>query len=101
MPKHGQRYTIGVVTAPGADPSALEAGAPLYRFSIGASEWLCFETRFINDHFWRDDHYRILRVLGFKFTNSGFGVGPHIDAYPLGFDPAASPWFEFWITVQR
>lgn len=51
--------------------------------------------------FWRDNPYKMLGELGFKFYKGGFGVGLHFDTFPSDFDPKTKPSIEFWITVER
>ena len=104
--KGGQRYTICIEESARTDFRALEARHPLFRKEIGASDWLCFELtpRQLQEQFWRDNPYEMMKRLGFRFHMGGAGdysVGLHFDAYPPGLDDASHDRMEFWITVQR
>lgn len=102
-PKGGHRHTICIEETPDVDPARLTVAEPLYRKEIGASDWLCFEMPrdAYPERFWRDDPYRMLKALGYRFhTGKGdFSVGLHLDAFPPGSDVATGPSMEFWITV--
>jgi predicted transcriptional regulator YdeE len=101
-PKRGQRYTIGIEATADTDFSALAEDYPLFSKEIGASAWLCFELPSADalDQLWKDDPYRMLKVLGYRFNGDGFGLGPHVDAYPPDYDAETNPAIEFWITVK-
>jgi hypothetical protein len=101
-PKRGQRYTIGIEATDETDFSALAATYPLFAKDIGATSWLCFELPSVSElgRLWRDDPYRMLKVLGYKFNMGGFDVGLHFDAFPPDYHPETNPAMEFWITVR-
>jgi hypothetical protein len=62
---------------------------------------MCFEVpqeRFDAEHFWKDDPYKMLRVLDYRFH---LRVGVHFDAYPPD-DVEENKWAaEFWISVAK
>jgi hypothetical protein len=57
---------------------------------------MCFEMP--NEQLWRDDPYRMLRKLGYRFH---LRVGVHFDAYPPGSHLERNPAVELWISVAK
>ncbi len=101
--KHGFRYTICIEETGQTDFSSLEKDHTLFSKEIGESDWLCFITthdRF-TERFMKDDPYRMMKLLGYKFNAGNASLGLHFDAYPPGFDPFTQPEMEFWITVKK
>ncbi len=101
--KHGFRYTICIEDTGQTDFSGLEKEQPLFSKEIGESDWMCFmmtHDRF-TERFMKDDPYRMLKLLGYKFNAGNRSLGLHFDAYPPGFDPVTHPDMEFWITVKK
>lgn len=101
-PQHGHRYTICLEETDSTDFAEVGSAHPLYTKEIGASLWMCFETtqeRFLT-RFWKDDPYRMMRMLGYKFhTREGdYSLGLHFDAYPPHYGDHDTA-MEFWITV--
>ncbi|MHB0858163.1 MAG: hypothetical protein ACYC5M_11415 [Anaerolineae bacterium] len=100
-PKHGYRYTVCIEQTPDTDLSGLPA-QDLFRMQIGASDWLRFEMLDQDyERFWKDDPYKMMGPLGYRFHMGDFSVGLHFDAYPPAFDAASNPAIEFWITVVK
>lgn len=52
----------------------------------------------INAQFWKDDPYRMLHALGYRFH---IRVGVHFDAVPPDYDEQTNPGIEFWISVAK
>jgi hypothetical protein len=102
--KKGFRYTICIPETPFTDFAPLAQEQPLHSEEIGVSEWMCFEITTQERYFarfWKDDPYRMMKVLGYRFFAGNPGTGLHFDAYPPGYDPVRQPLLEFWITVTR
>ena len=101
-PNLGYRYTVCIEETPGPALDALAREYPLFRKEIGASEWMCFE---INEQsgkdFWKDDPYKMMKVLGYRFYANSPSVGLHFDAFPPDYDQERNPIMEFWITVAK
>ncbi|MBT3275755.1 MAG: hypothetical protein HN368_21570 [Spirochaetales bacterium] len=99
--KHGSRYTICIEETKYTDFSEIEKDHNLFSFNIDKSYWLCFETTIqrFQERFWKDNPYKMLRALGYKFHMGSPGVGIHFDAAPPDFDVKDNPAYEFWITV--
>ncbi len=107
-PKGGQRYTICLEETEHTDFTRLSADHSLFTKQIGASDWLCFETRLGDEYpgrFWKDNPYRMMGPLGYKFHGApgDYSVGLHIEAYPpcFSFGSDTSQAMEFWITVVK
>jgi hypothetical protein len=101
--KRGQRYTICIEETEHTDLAQLAQRYPLYRTTIGASEWMCFEMteRKYGERFWVDNPYAMMKKLGYRFYAGGENTGLHFDAYPPEPQPAGEPTMEFWITVTK
>jgi hypothetical protein len=101
--KHGQRYTICIEETEHTDLSQLAQQHHLFTKEIGASDWMCFEMtqRILDERFWEDNPYKMMKKLGYRFHAGDYSVGLHFDAYPPGYDPESHPAIEFWITVMR
>jgi hypothetical protein len=102
-PRGGQRYTICIEGTEDTDFTGLAGPPALFTKAIGASLWLRFELPQpqLDGPFWRDDPYRMMGLLGYRFNRTGFDVGLHFDAYPPDYDPLSNPGMEFWITVLK
>ncbi|MHB0879059.1 MAG: hypothetical protein ACYC5O_23730 [Anaerolineae bacterium] len=102
--KGGMRYTISIEETAHTDFGALEKEQPLFRMTIGASDWLCFEMTEEKyfERFWQQDNpYTMMKPLGYRFNAKGVNVGLHFDAYPPGFATLTNSAMEFWITVVK
>ncbi len=107
-PKGGQRYTICIEETEHTDFTRLAAQVDLFGKTIGASDWLCFETRLGEEYpgrFWKDNPYKMMGPLGYKFygAEGDYSVGLHIEAYPpdFSFGSDKNTAMEFWITVVK
>ena len=107
-PKSGHRYTICIEENEHTDFSGLGAECSLFSKTIGASEWLCFETRLGDEFpgkFWKDNPYKMMVPLGYRFHTGpdDYSIGLHIEVYPPGFSfgSTARTEMEFWITVVK
>jgi len=97
----GMRYTMCIEETEQTNLSCLLEQYPLHRQSFEACEWMCFEVpqeRFDTDLFWKDDPYKMLRLLDYRFH---LRVGVHFDAIPPDHDEKNNPGMEFWISVQK
>jgi len=92
----GQRYTICIEETEYTDMSHLSGKHPLHTQKFEACDWMCFEMP--NEQLWRDDPYRMLRKLGYRFH---LRVGVHFDAYPPGSHLERNPAVELWISVAK
>ena len=101
--KHGSRYTICIEENEHTDISQLSSGEALFSKAIGASDWLCFEMtqQKYDERFWRDNPYKMMKVLGYRFRMDDPSVGLHFDAFPPDFDLETNPAMEFWIAVFK
>lgn len=101
--KKGFRYTVCIEATEGTDFSSLELEIPLFTIEIGASDWMCFEMTQAkyDERFWKDNPYRMMKLLGYKFYARDASVGLHFDAYPPDFDMQTNPNMEFWMTVTK
>ena len=97
----GMRYTMCIEETELTDLSRIARRHPVHTQRFEACEWMCFEVpreRFISGAFWKDDPYRMLRALGYRFH---LRVGVHFDASPPDHDEASNWGMEFWISVAR
>ena len=97
----GMRYTACIEETDHTDFSCLLPGYPQHTQRFEACDWMCFEIpqeRFDTGQFWKDDPYRMLRVLGYRFH---VRVGVHFDAAPPDHDEMKEPCREFWISVAK
>jgi hypothetical protein len=107
--KGGQRYTICLEEAEHTDFTRLSAAYSLFTKKIGASDWLCFETRLGDEYpgrFWKDNPYQMMGPLGYKFhggTEGDYSLGLHFEVYPPGFSFGSdtNTAMEFWISVEK
>ena len=101
--RKGQRYTICIEETSHTDFSQPEKEYDLFSKDIGASDWMCFEMteEELEGRFWKDDPYRMMKQLGYRFHAGDYSVGLHFDAYPPEYDPGTNPRVEFWITVAE
>ncbi len=98
---NGMRYTMCIEETEHTDCHGLLAQYPIHRQRFDACDWMCFEVpqaRFDTELFWRDNPYRMLRVLGYRFH---LRVGVHFDACPPDHDDMTEPGMEFWISVAK
>lgn len=96
----GMRYTMCIEETEHTDLRRLGEQYPLHTQRFEACDWMCFEVpleRF-NELFWKDDPYRMLRALGYRFH---LRVGVHFDASPPDWDAQKNPDMEFWISVAK
>ena len=107
-PKGGQRYTICIEETDRTDFGPLAEAEGLFSKTIGASEWLCFETVHGEQYpgsFWKDDPYKMMCRLGYGFHTApdDYSVGLHFELYPpdFSFGEGTNKAMEFWITVVR
>lgn len=97
----GQRYTICLEETPYTDLTRLEREYALFSKEIGASDWMCFEMTWdtLEGRFWRDDPYKMMKRLGYRFHAGDLSVGLHFETYPPELALETNPAVEFWITV--
>jgi predicted transcriptional regulator YdeE len=100
--RHGQRYTICIEETEHTDFTQVAQAYHLFTKEIGASDWMCFEMtqRILDERFWKDNPYKMMKKLGYRFHTGDYSVGLHFDAYPPDYDPKRNPVMEFWITVK-
>ena len=108
VPRRGQRYTICIEETVHTDFTRLATETDLFSKEIGASDWLCFETRLGDEYpqrFWKDNPYKMMGLLGYQFygAEGDYRVGLHFEAYPpsLSFGSSENTTMEFWITVVK
>jgi hypothetical protein len=73
----------------------------LLRQTFDRCDWMCFEVpqdRFDDGHFWKDNPYKMLKTLSYRFH---IRVGVHFDAIPPDHDEMTNPGVEFWISVIK
>ncbi len=96
----GMRYTMCIEETEYTDLRLLGKSYLLHTQRFESCEWMCFEVpeeRFDSDQFWKDDPYRMLRALDYRFH---LRVGVHFDAAPPDHDE--KKWgMEFWISVAK
>jgi hypothetical protein len=97
----GMRYTVCIEETDHTDLRLLGEEYPLHSQRFEACEWMCFEVpkeRFDPDHFWKDDPYKMLRALDYRFH---LRVGVHFDASPPDHVEESMWGTEFWISVAK
>jgi len=101
--KRGYRYTICIEETEHTNFTSLAQEYPLFTKQIGASDWMCFEMTEGSKgrDFWKDNPYKMMKQLGYRFNARDDSVGLHFDAYPPEHDPESNPVMEFWITVVK
>lgn len=100
-PPRGMRYTMCIEENQHTDLSGLLRQYLLHTQSFEACEWMCFEVpqeRFDTGQFWKDDPYKMLRDLGYRFH---LRVGVHFDAFSPNHHERTKPGMEFWISVLK